>query len=306
MNTNSTISSHLKKAWLPVAQAVGLDYIFQPPYTPPGAESELGQLLWVDPPPLIDPLKRLIVVFAQKSACTNVAIWFFHQLGHGKAARDYSDWPHHYRIDVYYRSRFYHEAYEMDLSAFSLLRVVRDPFDRAASCFRHAVAHDFADKAIAKRLGRTNIAEQGLSFSEFLDFLEACDLTDCDPHFRLQKHPIEDKLPVRYLIDVSKEDLFTRLNQVEADLGLATTDFAKIPWFNSVAAYHNPRPVSSLANDAYTQRFTRTMARGGPWPSPRALLTPAAKARIARLYAVDFDAYWPSPEKKQTQAAIPA
>src|SRR5689334_25375638 len=121
----------LNGVWRGLAQRLGLASRLDAP--PPGAETGLGRLLWTDPRPLIHTPQRMIVVFSPKSACTSVLIWFYHQIGHTKAARDYASWPHNYRTDVYYRSRFYRRAFERDLSKFSLLRIVRDPFERAVS-----------------------------------------------------------------------------------------------------------------------------------------------------------------------------
>jgi hypothetical protein len=258
---------------------------------PPGAASGIGRLLWSPPQPLIHPDARMIVIFSQKSACTNVAIWFLHHLGHLKAARDFHYWPHEYRARVYYYSELYQKAYERDLSAFKVVRIVRDPYERAASCFRHALRYRFADAELRKRLGRRNIAEDGLSFSDFLDFLEKLDLADCDPHFMIQRHPLEDRLPVHHLINVSTENLFARLNEVEADLGLSRSDLAAEPWVKELRGHNRPAGKFTQDDDLYTRAFTRRQARKGPWPADRAFLTEPARARIARLYAADIKAY---------------
>src|SRR5262249_41777851 len=137
---------------------------------PPLARTEIGRLLWSRPPPLINPDAKFVVIFSAKSACTNVLIWFFHHLGHLKAARDFHVWPHEYRVRVYYHSQLYQRAYKSDFSEFKVVRVVRDPYERAASGFRHIVRH--AGGSIGRYMGMRHVAERGLSFAEYLDFLE--------------------------------------------------------------------------------------------------------------------------------------
>ncbi len=269
---------------------------------PPGADAELARLMRVDPAPLILPKASLIVIFSAKSACSSVVIWFLNQLGHLKAARDYHVWPHQYRAEVYYNSRLYATAFRRDFSKMRVVRVVRDPFSRAVSSYRHALGFGYADTLIGRTLRRRDIKENGFSFAEFLDVLERIDLTQCDMHFRIQRHPLEDRLPVRHLINVSTEDLFTRLNEVEADLRLPHTDFAAMAWLQQLNEGRIARGSIDDLNNVDTRRFTARAAIEGPWAPYDAFLTPAARARIARLYAVDIAAYG-SAERPSAAAA---
>ena len=291
-------ANRLRSTWQALSQATGLNQLTGND-PPPGAASELGRLLWTDPRPLIFPRKRMIVVFSPKSACTSVVIWFFHQLGHTAAARDYSSWPHRYRTEVYYKSALYRRAYERDLSKFSLVRIIRDPFERAVSSFRHMQKGGLVDKEIARALGRNDMRTAGLSFSEFLDFLEGCDLNTCDPHFRVQRHPIENRLPTRHLINASAEDLFSRLNEVEADFDLSITDFSKLEWLQKINRKHRHVEAPASPADAYDHRFSREAARNGSWPPYSAFLTAVARERLARLYARDLKAYGADATHKQ-------
>jgi hypothetical protein len=294
-----TAANRLLAGWQALSEATGLNRVGGD--RPPGASSELGRLLWTDPRPLIHSRKRMIVVFSPKSACTSTVIWFFNQLGHAKAARDYASWPHRYRTEVYYKSRIYRRSFERDLSKFSLVRIIRDPFERAVSSFRHVQKGGLADEAMAKTLRRRDMATAGLSFSEFLDFLERCNLRTCDPHFRIQRHPIEDHLPTRHLINASTENLFSRLKQVEADFDLPVTDFDKLDWLRKLNPAHTHVASASPPANVYTHRFTREDARSGSWPSYAAFLTPAARERIARLYDTDLKAYGIAPVERRSQ-----
>jgi len=294
-----TAANALRSSWQALSRAAGLDRLTGD--RPPGPGSELGRLLWTDPRPLIHPGKRMIVVFSPKSACTSAVIWFFHQLGHGKAARDYASWPHRYRTEIYYKSRLYRNAFARDLSKFQLVRIIRDPFERAVSSFRHVQKGGLADKAMGKILGRRDMATAGLSFSEFLDFLERCNLNTCDPHFRVQRHPIEDRLPTSHLINASTENLFSRLNEVEADFDLPITDFEKLEWLRKLNPGHSHVEATLVpVEDVYTHRFTREDARSGSWPGYAAFLTPVARERLARLYVTDIKAYGIAPVERRS------
>ena len=241
--------------------------------------------------PLIHPEARMIVIFSPKSACTSVVIWFLHHLGHAERARQYSEWPHHYRAQVYYQSSLFRDACNLDLTNFRVVRVVRDPFDRAASSFRHAQRSGVADDAFAKLLGLSDAAHKGVSFCDFLDLLDRLDLTNCDEHLRLQHHPVEGRLQLTHLINISIEDLFERLNMVEADLGLPITDFTALDWLTDLDRRRRRFNGAIDVADAYTMPLTRRQAQRGPWPNYHALLTQAARERISRLYAADISAY---------------
>lgn len=254
------------------------------------ASTGIGRLLWTGSPPLIDPRYRIIVVFSEKSACTNVSIWFFTQLGHATAARDFHYWPHEYRRKVYYHSRLYRDALRSDLSEFKVIRVIRDPYDRAASSFRHAVRFDLLDDDINRKVGRRSMMRDGLSFSEFLSVLEQTDLRSCNPHFSPQRHLMEDTFKVDYLINVSNENLSQRFNQIESELGLSRTDLERDPWVKRLRKHNRPaRELDGI--DLDTRRLTRDEARNGPWPRHGDLLTPDARKRIAKLYSRDFESY---------------
>jgi hypothetical protein len=187
----------------------------------PDRETQIARLLSLHPRPLIDSRNRMLVIFSPKSACSNVVVWFFHHLGHLQAARDYHPFPHRYRIAVYYQSRIYQDAFDNDFTKYRVVRVIRDPFERAVSGYRHLLAHPKG--RLARRMRMTHIARKGLSFSDYIKFLDGLDVRKCDDHFAIQRHPIEDVLQTSELINVSTEDLYARLNEVEDRFGLQRT-----------------------------------------------------------------------------------
>jgi hypothetical protein len=271
-----------------------------------GPTSELGRLLTLAPRPLIHPTAKMIVVFSPKSACTTVVSWFFDQLGHGRAARDFHSWPHRYRSQVYYHSRLYERALEKNLANFALVRVVRDPFDRAASSYRHALKHGNANADFAKVMGRPDAASEGFSFAEFLDLLERIDLTTCDRHYAQQKHPVEDAKTVDHLINISTQDLHAGLNAVDRAVGLPTFDFNATAKFEKIRRKRFQVHGQAEATDVYATRFNQKQAKEGPWPPYEALLTPLACERLARIYAVDIAAYLSPSDTTRAPHAVAA
>jgi hypothetical protein len=257
------------------------------------------------PQPLIHPEVRLIVVFSPKAACTSVVAWFLHHLGQAEQARNYHESPHQYRIHVYNRSELYYRALNLDLSHFRVVRVVRDPIDRAASSFRHVQRTGIADHLFSAQLGLSEVASKGVSFRQFLDLLEQVNLATCNEHVRIQRHPVEDQLPVTHLINISTQDLFTRLNEVERDLKLPVTDFERFGWIRDIAERRGSWNGRIDVSDAYEMPLTRARARTGPWPDASALLTPPAQERLARLYAVDIAAYGRAPVREIIKDAPP-
>jgi hypothetical protein len=223
----------------------------------------IRQAILVRPEPLIDPVSKLIVLYSAKSACTNVMAWFWHRIGLGKEA-DARGNPRHYRLK-YFNSDRYRSALDDDLTTYVVVRVIRDPIERAASSFRHAVKSGYADEDLQRVLGRT--VRGGFSFTEFVDYLERIDLDDTNIHQAKQWHPIEGLLAVRHLINITTQHLLTRLNEIEATEGWPVTDFNAVPWIARSERRRKRRVPSSV------------------------VLTPETRSRLAKVYADDIARY---------------
>jgi len=243
----------------------------------------------LNPRPLADADLKLILVWSPKSACSSALIWFYHLTGQHNAAQHYADNPHPYRADIFYNTERYRRALTAPLQDYRVIRIVRDPFDRAVSSFRHALRHGFADEAMSRRTGRAPI--EGFSFAEFIGYLGEIDITRCNPHTRCQRHPVEDWLSPSTVINVSRQDLFSELNAVAAQAGLPKTDFSNLAWISEVEARRKagaPAPVA----DADQLRLTRKEAApGGAFPAKDALLSSQMRSKVRQIYKQDFDAY---------------
>lgn len=245
---------------------------------------------WAEPV-LIHPQYKFVLIFSPKSACSSVVIWFLHTLGLAQEARAYDEWPHNYRIQKLMRSPAQEAARQLPLSELKILRVVRDPVDRAASSFRHALGTGYARDQILAKLG-VDIHQQGLSFQRFIDFLETEDLDKCNPHHRRQKHPVENVRPADFLINASRQDLFEGLNAFERIMGMPRTDFPSLAWIHELQATRVPHSVD-MGAEPDRLVLDPSQARQGPWP--KGLITPAARARLEVLYAEDIRLYAQAP-----------
>jgi hypothetical protein len=243
-------------------------------------------------PILVHPQYNFALIFTPKSACSSVVIWFFNTLGVLDEARAFSHWPHHYRIKKLLCDKKQIKAQQQPLANVKILRVVRDPIDRAASSFRHAVGTGYANQRIMETI-KEDVEKKGLSFQRFIDFLEMEDLDRCNPHHRRQKNPIEDLRPPDYTINISRQNLFEALNDFEKEMGMPITNFSSINWIHELQATRVPDYLNMGPNpDELVLKMEQ--AQRGPWPT--GLLTPRAKQRLESLYAEDIDLYASAPK----------
>jgi len=229
---------------------------------------------------------NLAVMWSYKAACTTVIKWVFAQNGLLPEAMAYNSWVHKYRLRQYQKSeRYLSRLKRLSSGAFEVVKVVRDPLDRAVSSYIHAYRHGYDDEAIAKVVQRPVSRRQRFSFREFVTFLEQGDLLYSNPHHRVQVAPIERHVLFRTrpskIIRI-EQGLNAALGELERGLGLPATDFTN-PVFES--DHHTVRAApAGLAADLVH--------------IPKDAVPPAAMfydrelaAKVARLYAEDFRHY---------------
>jgi hypothetical protein len=118
---------------------------------------------------------------------------------------------------------------EVCLHHYRIVRIIRDPYSRAVSIFRHALTTGFADDALA-RVGVD--FRQGVSFRQFLDFAAAQNMRSVNLHLRPQVHSYERSCKPDTVINISNTDLFEQLNALEQRMGWPATDFKSIEWLH--------------------------------------------------------------------------
>ena len=252
------------------------------------ARKTLGvrRIAWT-PNALIDRDRRFAVIFSEKSACTTAVIWFCNTLGLADEARAYSEWPHDYRIEVLQHPAAQFRPNVEQLDDFTVLQVIRDPFERAASSFRHALGLRYVDQTIRTKIG-VDIAKDGLSFEQFLAFLKKEDLRACDPHHRMQSCSLMRGRRADVVINISHQDLFRELNAFELRMRMPPTDFTNLAWIHQLQATRTPKLID-MGPDPDQLVLTVNQALRGPWPS--GLLTERSRRQIEMLYADDISRY---------------
>lgn len=235
---------------------------------------------------------RLSVIWSAKSACTAVYTWFAHVSGFGDELSGEGRGPHEHRGNVYHRSGLYLRSLKADAAAFRTLRVIRDPYTRAVSSYRHALMNAYSDPYMAAASHGTLNRRQGYSFHQFLDMLESVDIRRANLHFRAQFRPMERIREPDAVINISKSDLFGELRKIERMWSLPPAEIATLDWFVEREASRKAKQLSVEGADLDRTAFDASAAQGqSPFPDYSQLLTPPARQRIERIYAIDFAAY---------------
>lgn len=235
------------------------------------------------PLPLVSTKRELGLLFTPNAGSTAAVTWFFAQTGLLEAALFFAPSVHRFRQQVFYQSEAYAPEH-IALPGMRIVKFVRDPFERAVSAFVQASRRGHEDVGLTGFLGRKIDKQHGFSFREFVAYLDTLKLDDCDPHHRIQRHPLEREGLVRptHLVQIEKSS--TMLPALEQELGLLATD---------------PALVSSLRDHA-RRADTREFCGDVPFvfgkdpggvPETRWFYDAELRAAVARLYQEDFEAY---------------
>jgi hypothetical protein len=142
------------------------------------------------------------------------------------------------------------------LEGYRIVTVVRDPVRRAISAYRNKIAgHRPQARLVQRALGRPAGAE--ISLEEFVGYLEGGGLMQ-DPHWMPQRHfiPVGFRMP----------ELVGKVENLAADL---------------------PRILAALYPGSGRLADFRPHATG----AGSAAVEPALQARLAALYAIDYEAF---------------
>ena len=229
---------------------------------------------------------NLAVMWSYKAACTTVIKWVFQHNGLLAEALAYNDWVHKYRLRQYQKAdRYDTRLKQLGTRKFDVIKIVRNPLDRAVSSYIHAYRTGYDDAAISRVIQRPLNRKQRFSFREFVTFLEQSDLRYCNPHHRIQVAPIERHVlfgtKPRTIIKI-EQGLNSALNDVEQSLGLSETDFSSRVFRSE---HHTVRttqhePAADLMHLALNAL-----------PPANVFYDSGLSAKIMRLYAEDFSRY---------------
>jgi hypothetical protein len=266
----------------------------------------------LEPQPLVIPDAKLVVAWSPRSASSHVVLWSFHHQGLVERARAYHRWPHRYRQFVYYRNDGYRrrvrDALASDARGYTLLKVTRDPAKRLVSIFRHACRFPFLAGPVRSRLG-FDLRTRGLSLRDLDAVLGGMNLvvpTNANPHVCAQYHPVWDMAFDRVItLDIDSLDLDAALNEVEADLGLPTTDFAAIRGFAQMRKHRHARN-QPLAIDGPLEEHRFMPDQVAAFPKSQFEALPAVADMARRHYGADLGRVEADDSLGRLSWAIPA
>jgi Sulfotransferase family len=239
------------------------------------------------PAPLLFPLGGIGLIWSAKSACTTSILWYFAIAGLLKEALAYDPWPHKYSQKVLPDSARY-RAWLMNADPRKLawVRVIRNPYKRAVSSFRHVLRYSDNNNSFRQDLG-LNLSQDSLSFDSFLSKLETVDITACDIHFRQQHHPLERSIRPARTINADREPLLDAL----LDFATPTQDVrldldAEISRISSFHHAHRGLNHGDVSKTPFKMPFMSQ-----DWPAYESFLNDSTRRKIERIYAADFSAY---------------
>lgn len=249
------------------------------------------------PVPLLDRDNRVVVSWSPRAACTHVVIWHLDRIGLWQEAQSYAPWPHRYRTEVYYRTRTYrHAVKRLDREGtdrWSLIKVVRDPARRCVSSYRHALSLGYADDDMQRVLGRRIDHREGFSYETFLEYLARIDLARCNPHHRLQIHPIDLFTYRRVdLIDIDARDLDTSLREIERshEMAGAAVSGQSDSALERVARRHAARDREpGQTPELWRKPLTQSDTRAEVWPKAELEASSAAARKAREIYQRDYE-----------------
>lgn len=237
--------------------------------------------------PLFLEEKNVAILWSAKAGCTFAAKWFFFQRGTLEEALAYSSWIHNYRLQVYQGSeQFFAGLRSAELGKLRYVKLVRNPFSRAVSSYLHmvnTVGNQTFHAPFNDFLGRDIEEGEGVSFSEFCDFLLSIDVSACDIHYLQQAHKLETSGLVDIAHLVRLENLDSDMRALEKRFGLKPSSVATL----SRSHHHTKRTES----DAFVGDKAHKSNKGKMFPDFKAFYNEELIEKVSAIYRQDIDRY---------------
>jgi hypothetical protein len=251
-----------------------------------------ANVLLEPPQPWLNPDQSLMIVWSAKSASSLAFVWYLATVGLLEDYRASGMSSHEYRGRRLSQSDLVRRGRAKLLDDYFMVHIFRDPYQRAVSSYRHALATGYADKRLRSANNGAFNRREGFSFASFLDYLETIDLGRANVHHRLQLHRVERIKPADFVINISRQNLFAELARLEALRGMPRTDFSAFGRFTSTEEKRRAKVTVFEAGNMAEVALNVTAAQGrAPWPAYEKLLNASTRRRIERLYADDFSAF---------------
>lgn len=243
----------------------------------------------------------LVLMYSQKSGCTSIVKWFLFQIGKLEEAMRFSTWVHDYRIQSLLSSPDYRkEAVRLVKSReLPLLKLVRDPYERAISSFLHTVElsrkktrgpweHALIVEA-RTRAGKPTGEIPSLSFLDFMRHVASVGATHdkINGHVAQQFVPIEDHVTPGI---IKLEQFAEAIQKLESEFGLKRSPLTTI----SQSSHHKRSEVAiepSDAGSAAETDITDLMIAEQKVPTRSAFYNEETRHLVRTVYARDFKAY---------------
>lgn len=253
--------------------------------------SREAQPSYSNPRPLLDVRNRLILFWMHRCGSTTAQLWFFELAGwndrmKGRGAGDLSRmWFAEHEADYRNLQQYYRDP------SFVKVAVVRHPVARAVSAFTVVTDSKSGSqwRAVARSLA-TPDPERRLTFLEFLGFLEQTDLASANYHWRLQTAQDWHDFPISDVQFIRLESIRPGLDKVCRKLGCKP-----IPvWLNSAqtkaGSAHAAEEIVNFSRADFAREFGTDRRGVITFPEYQSFVTPDTTARLAKLYARDFQA----------------
>lgn len=237
--------------------------------------------------PLVDFDRKIGLIWTARSACSLSVLWYYAITGQIEDAVNFNPWPHKFRQKKL-NQIIIEKAKSSPLKTQDItwVRVMRDPFKRAISSYRHFVKHLIEEEKVDALFG-IKTRELGLSFEEFLQYLSTTQIQMCDLHFRQQWCDAEEFCQKVKIINADRSDLKKSL------LGQMVPDQKNLNIFEEREIYINKIHVSKISNiqnlNSKTKITKQQIADG--WPEEKAFDNKYTRALVRKIYAEDYSRF---------------
>ncbi len=231
-------------------------------------------------PFIYDRATNLTLVFNPKSASSIIVAWFFYQIGEYGRMREYNDFPHKYRVDIW------NNRNNVSSIPFSLIKdskvicSVRNPSTRAISGYKHAIKFGYLDDQISDFFNRVVNSDNTFSFSEYLEYLKSIDIRFCNEHMMSQWRDFLDFIP-KYDV-IKTENIIEEIRYIESKLKLKESPLEEI--IESLK-FHNKKIDESIDEPSWNILFPRNQIG---FPKDSNFLCDDTINSIKKIYEKDF------------------
>jgi len=249
-----------------------------------------SKLIKTSPKVLINPEKKIALLWSAKAGSAFITKWFFYQMGVLTKAEEHSDWIHNYRKEIY-KTPTYKQALENLIdkpNEYYTIKLVRNPYTRAVSSYVQSllmlkINHPAAQELMTRE-GKLPLKEK-YSFAEFLDALTFADIENDNMHWRCQTHPTERKGIITINTLIKLEASAGILNHLEQQLNLKPTEPSEF----AASSHHNKKVESNEQSFIGNAPFSVAVRRNTP--PYDCFYNAELKKKVQEIYKEDFERY---------------